>query len=115
MFDTGTQGDAPAVRDAGWMRNKVPAVTALFWVTKLLTTAMGETTSDFLVKTIDPFVAVGGAFAVFAVAMVLQFAVKRYIPWVYWFAVLSARDRAALEPVGVASRSLDDAADASRM
>jgi uncharacterized membrane-anchored protein len=88
MFDTGTQGDAPAVRDAGWMRNKVPAVTALFWVTKLLTTAMGETTSDFLVKTIDPFVAVGGAFAVFAVAMVLQFAVKRYIPWVYWFAVL---------------------------
>jgi uncharacterized membrane-anchored protein len=30
-------------------------------------------------------------------------------------AVLSARDRAALKPVGVASRSLDDAADASRM
>lgn len=70
------------------MLNKVPAVTALFWVTKLLTTAMGETTSDFLVKTIDPFVAVGGAFVVFAVALVLQFAVKRYVPWVYWFAVL---------------------------
>lgn len=70
------------------MRNKVPVVTALFWVTKLLTTAMGETTSDFLVKTINPFVAVGGAFVVFAVAIVLQFAAKRYIPWVYWFAVL---------------------------
>ncbi|WP_285114489.1 hypothetical protein [Leifsonia sp. fls2-241-R2A-40a] len=70
------------------MRNKVPAVTALFWVTKLLTTAMGETTSDFLVKTIDPFVAVGGAFVLFAAALVLQFVVRRYIPWVYWLAVL---------------------------
>ena len=69
------------------MRNTVPAVTALFWVTKLLTTAMGETASDFLVKTIDPFVAVGGAFVVFAGALVLQFAVRRYIPWVYWLAV----------------------------
>ncbi|WP_431219823.1 COG4705 family protein [Leifsonia xyli] len=70
------------------MRNTVPAVTALFWVTKLLTTAMGETASDFLVKTIDPFVAVGGAFVVFAGALVLQFTVRRYIPWVYWLAVL---------------------------
>jgi uncharacterized membrane-anchored protein len=70
------------------MRNKVPAVTALFWVTKLVTTAMGETASDFLVKTIDPVVAVGGAFVVFAAALVLQFAVRRYIPWVYWLAVL---------------------------
>lgn len=70
------------------MRNTVPAVTALFWVTKLLTTAMGETASDFLVKTIDPVVAVGGAFVVFAAALGLQFAVRRYIPWVYWSAVL---------------------------
>ena len=70
------------------MRNTVPAVTALFWVTKLLTTAMGETASDYLVKTIDPVVAVGGAFLLFAAALVLQFAVRRYIPWVYWSAVL---------------------------
>ncbi|MFP3467455.1 hypothetical protein [Leifsonia sp. SIMBA_070] len=70
------------------MRNTVPAVTALFWVTKLLTTAMGETASDFLVKTIDPVVAVGGAFILFAIALGLQFAVRRYIPWVYWSAVL---------------------------
>lgn len=70
------------------MRNTVPAVTALFWVTKLLTTAMGETASDFLVKTIDPVLAVGGAFGVFAAALGLQFAVRRYIPWVYWTAVL---------------------------
>ncbi len=70
------------------LRNKVPAVTALFWVTKLLTTAMGETTSDYLVKNYDPVVAVIAAFVVFAAALALQFAVRRYIPWVYWLTVL---------------------------
>ncbi len=70
------------------LRNKVPAVTALFWVAKLLTTAMGETTSDWLVRSVDPVLAVIGAFVVFAAALILQFAVRRYIPWVYWLAVL---------------------------
>jgi uncharacterized membrane-anchored protein len=70
------------------MRNKVPEVTALFWVAKVLTTAMGETTSDFLVHQIDPPVAVACAAVVLAATLVLQFAVRRYIPWVYWLAVL---------------------------
>lgn len=70
------------------LRNKVPEVTALFWVTKLLTTAMGETTSDYLVKNDDPVIAVVAAFVVFAAALALQFAVRRHIPWVYWLAVL---------------------------
>ncbi|GAA4349354.1 COG4705 family protein [Microbacterium rhizosphaerae] len=69
-------------------RTKVPEVTALFWVTKLLTTAMGETTSDYLVRTFDPYLVVGITFVVFAAALVLQFAVRRYIVWVYWLAVL---------------------------
>lgn len=29
--------------------NKVPAITVSFWITKILTTAMGEDASDFLV------------------------------------------------------------------
>ena len=29
---------------------KVPEITALFWVIKILTTGMGEATSDFLIK-----------------------------------------------------------------
>jgi len=69
-------------------RNKVPEVTALFWVTKLLTTAMGETTSDYLVKSFDPYLVVGITFVVFVAALALQFAVRRYIVWVYWLAVL---------------------------
>ena len=33
---------------------KVPEITALFWITKLLTTAMGESTSDYLVNAVSP-------------------------------------------------------------
>ncbi len=70
------------------LRNKVPEVTAIFWITKVLTTAMGETTSDFMVHQIDPPIAVAIGFVVLAVSLVLQFAVKQYLPWVYWFAVV---------------------------
>ena len=68
-------------------RSKVPEITTAFWVIKVLTTGMGETTSDFFVRIFDPVIVVLCGFAVFAVALVLQFAVKRYVPWAYWFAV----------------------------
>lgn len=67
--------------------SKVPEVTALFWVIKVLTTGMGEATSDFLVRAIDPVVAVALGGLLFVAALVLQFAVDRYVPWVYWLAV----------------------------
>jgi uncharacterized membrane-anchored protein len=68
--------------------SKVPEITALFWITKLLTTAMGESTSDFLVNRIDPVVAVAlGAIVLFG-ALVLQFRTTRYVPWTYWLTVL---------------------------
>ncbi|MCU1414920.1 MAG: hypothetical protein JWN80_2260 [Microbacteriaceae bacterium] len=69
-------------------RSKVPEITALFWIVKVLTTGMGETTSDFFVLNFDPIVAVLVGFVVFAAALALQFAMKRYIPAVYWFAVV---------------------------
>ncbi len=67
---------------------KVPEVTAYFWIIKLLTTAMGESTSDYLVYHINPYIAVilGGIGLV--VALVLQFFVRRYIAWIYWLAVV---------------------------
>ncbi len=37
---------------------KVPEITAFFWIVKLLTTAMGEATSDFLVFRFNPYLAV---------------------------------------------------------
>jgi uncharacterized membrane-anchored protein len=67
--------------------SKVPEVTAWFWLVKALTTAMGESTSDWLVHTLVPEVAVVLGAIVFAVAIWLQFAKDRYIPAYYWFAV----------------------------
>ncbi len=68
--------------------SKVPEITLYFWIIKILTTGMGETTSDFLVHTLNPIVAVllGGLGLV--VALVLQFGVRRYVAWAYWLAVV---------------------------
>lgn len=72
---------------AATMLRKVPQVTIFFWIVKLLTTATGESTSDYLVHTIHPAIAVGIGFLGFAIAMVLQFRVKKYVAWTYWLAV----------------------------
>jgi uncharacterized membrane-anchored protein len=67
---------------------KVPArIAAIFWVIKLLTTAFGESTSDYLVHNVNPYLAVVGGFIVFVIAMALQLRTDRYVPWVYWLAV----------------------------
>lgn len=68
-------------------RIKVPEITIFFWIVKVLTTAFGESMSDFLVKVINPEIAVGIGFLAFLVALVLQFRTFRYNAWVYWFAV----------------------------
>jgi uncharacterized membrane-anchored protein len=67
---------------------KVPEITVYFWIIKLLTTAMGESTSDYLVYHIDPYVAVGLGAIGLAAALLLQLAAGRYVPWIYWLAVL---------------------------
>ncbi|MDG3013712.1 hypothetical protein [Speluncibacter jeojiensis] len=67
---------------------KVPAVTAAFWIIKILTTGMGETISDYLVFHMDPVLAVALTGILLAVALATQFAVRRYLAGVYWFAVV---------------------------
>jgi uncharacterized membrane-anchored protein len=66
---------------------KVPEITILFWVIKILTTGMGEATSDYLGNTnliLAGIIGVGG----FALALWLQLRVRRYIAVTYWFAVI---------------------------
>src|SRR5215475_12540829 len=75
-------------RPAGYAASKVPLITVYFWIIKLLSTAMGEATSDYMVRTINPVIAVLLGFAGFVVAMVLQFRAKRYNAWIYWLAVV---------------------------
>lgn len=67
--------------------SKVPEVTAFFWIVKALTTAMGESTSDFLVHTLVPEVAVVLGGIAFVIALYIQFGKDRYVPWAYWLAV----------------------------
>jgi uncharacterized membrane-anchored protein len=67
---------------------KVPEITVYFWIIKLLTTAMGESTSDYLVYHIDPYIAVGLGAIGLAIAVLLQLAASRYVAWIYWLAVL---------------------------
>jgi uncharacterized membrane-anchored protein len=67
--------------------SKVPQITALFWIIKILTTAQGEATSDYLVYRIDPFIAVAISGLVLAAALVLQFRARQYVAWIYWLAV----------------------------
>ncbi|MBC3839984.1 hypothetical protein GXW82_06605 [Streptacidiphilus sp. 4-A2] len=63
-------------------------MTVYFWITKILTTGMGETTSDFLAQHLDPVLAVAIGAVAFAAALALQLSVRRYIAWVYWTAVV---------------------------
>lgn len=69
------------------LANKVPAITAGFWVTKILTTAMGEDASDFLVHRLGNSPAVLTGLAVFCISLYLQFKASRFNRWIYWFAV----------------------------
>jgi uncharacterized membrane-anchored protein len=68
---------------------RVPEITAYFWAIKALSTAMGESTSDYLVHAMDPKVAVVLGFIGFVAALALQFRVRRYIAWTYWLAVVA--------------------------
>jgi uncharacterized membrane-anchored protein len=68
---------------------RVPGtIGVLFWTIKALSTAMGESTSDYLVKSLGAVPAVLLGFVAFAGALVLQFSMRRYVAWTYWLAVV---------------------------
>lgn len=68
--------------------NKVPEITIFFWIIKVLTTGMGEVASDYLANHIDPVIAVIIAAIALAVSLVIQFSVRKYVPWIYWITVI---------------------------
>ena len=67
---------------------KVPEITLFFWITKLLTTGMGEVASDYLFENLNPLISAPLSVLIFVGAMALQFKVRRYIPGVYWLVVV---------------------------
>jgi len=69
------------------LASKVPEVTLAFWAAKVLTTAMGESVSDYSVYRFDPVIAVMVGFVAFMIALAWQLALPRYQAAVYWLAV----------------------------
>jgi uncharacterized membrane-anchored protein len=72
------------------MLNKVPEVVILFWVVKILSTTVGETAADFLADNVGLGLTVTSLImaALLALVLVVQFRTRRYVPVVYWLAVV---------------------------
>ncbi len=81
------------VQHSAWTKtllNKVPEITILFWIVKILSTTVGETAADFLSENLGLGLPATTAImsVLLAAALVAQFSVRRYIPAIYWFAVV---------------------------
>lgn len=63
---------------------KVPEVILLFWVVKILTTAGGEATSDYL-RIYGNFKGGAVELGLFLIGLVWQFRTRRYSAIAYWF------------------------------
>ena len=70
--------------------NRVPEVTAEFWLIKLMAVTMGETAADYLAVNLGFGLTTTSLImtAVLIGALVLQFGQQRYVPWSYWLAVV---------------------------
>jgi uncharacterized membrane-anchored protein len=79
--------DAPSRPPVTRVLTKVPEITAVFWVLKLLTTGMGEAMSDFLGQKSVPLAALIGIVGL-GVALRLQLRQSAYRAPNYWFAVM---------------------------
>ena len=72
------------------MANKVPEVTAYFWIIKVLCTTVGETAADFLNENLHLGLTRTTVVmsVLLAVALFLQMRLRKYVPGIYWLAVV---------------------------
>jgi uncharacterized membrane-anchored protein len=88
-------------------RSKVPEVTLIFWIIKVLATTLGETGGDAVSMSlnlgyaISSFIFIG----IFALAVIAQIAAKKFHPFLYWF-VIVATTTAGTTMADFADRSL---------
>ena len=75
---------------SGDMLNKVPQLTLLFWIIKIMATTVGETAADFLAVRVGLGAGITMAIMVsFLIAvLLLQLRSQRYVPWIYWLTVV---------------------------
>ncbi len=89
-MDTNTFQQIDSGKTAREMLNKVPQITLYFWVVKILCTTVGETAADFLNTSLN--LGLTGTSAVMGALLLItlffQFKSNKYIPAVYWLAVV---------------------------
>jgi len=71
--------------------SKVPEVTLIFWIIKVLATTLGETGGDTLSMSmhLGYLVSTGIFAAIFAVAVMVQITAKKFHPVIYWVTIIA--------------------------
>ena len=91
-IDTHDRSQPPsAASTAARMLSKVPEVTLFFWVIKVLATTVGETAADFLNENLGlglTTTTCADVRSLLVAALVSSSARRRYVPGVYWLAVV---------------------------
>ena len=72
------------------MLNKVREVTLYFWMIKIMATTVGETAADFLNTNLELGLTNTSLLmgALLVAALVWQLRTRKYVPWIYWVAVV---------------------------
>jgi uncharacterized membrane-anchored protein len=78
------RNDAPSL--GRQMLNKVPEVTLYFWIIKILCTTVGETAADLMNEELG--LGLTNTTYIMSAALIAQFRSRKYIPGVYWLAVV---------------------------
>ena len=71
--------------------SKVPEVTLVFWIIKILATTLGETGGDAVTMTLGLGYLVGTAIfaALFVVSVAAQISARRFHPFLYWAVIVA--------------------------
>src|SRR5262245_64265336 len=73
------------------VRSKVPEITLMFWIVKVVATTLGETGGDAVSMSLDLGYAVASAIfiAIFVVAVAAQVSARSFRPSLYWFVIVA--------------------------
>jgi uncharacterized membrane-anchored protein len=76
--------------DVSRMLNKVPEVTTIFWIIKIMSTTVGETGADYLAVHVGlgTSITTGMMVCLLIATLAGQLQLRCYVPWVYWLAVV---------------------------
>ena len=104
------EGEGVRVREGRWDEgalSKVPEVTLLFWIVKILATTLGETGGDALSMSLKLGYALSTVILLvpFFVLVAFQIKAKRFHSWLYW-AVIVGTTLAGTTMADFADRSL---------